>query len=222
LFALTQNPTSLEQEVFILPDWTICRVSGELEIKMDSPQKRDYATCLLSVLKPSSISLPVGIVAHRGDALCLVENDIGPQRTLGGRRINSHETNVQMILSWIDACVKRHDAACLPVPTKDLEEVRFIDVKSRQVVKYPGPDSDYIALSYVWGDVTQGVYKLGDILNPLPRTLEDAISFTKTLSKRYIWVDSLCIDQSDPQDKANQIDRMWSIQYTSTEVPTSR
>ncbi|KAF8864497.1 HET-domain-containing protein, partial [Acephala macrosclerotiorum] len=178
---------------------------------MDSPEKRDYATCLLSVLRPSSISLPVPVVAHRGDSLCLVENDIGPQRTLGGRKIDSHETKVDIILGWISACVKHHDAACLPVATKDLEEVRLIDVESRQVVKYPGLDCQYVALSYVWGDVTQGVYKLGDILHALPRTLEDAISFTKKLGKRYIWIDSLCIDQSDAQDKANQIDRMWSI-----------
>jgi hypothetical protein len=211
LFAITQNPSSAKQEVLLLPDWTICRVAGEMGIKMDSPEKQYYATCLLSVLKPSSIPLPVPVVAHRGDSLCLVESDIGPQRTLGGREIDSHETKVDMILGWINACVKNHDASCLPVPTTDLEEVRFIDVESRQVVKYPGPDCEYVALSYVWGDVTQGVYKLGDILHALPRTLEDAISFTKKLGKRHIWVDSLCIDQSDAQDKANQIDRMWSI-----------
>jgi hypothetical protein len=91
------------------------------------------------------------IVVHRGDALCLIENDIGTQRTLGGRRIDSRESNVDMILGWIKACAERHEAACLPVPTKDLEEVRLIDVESRQVVRYPGVDSEYIALSYVWG-----------------------------------------------------------------------
>jgi hypothetical protein len=63
----------------------------------------------------------------------------------------------------------------------------------------------------VWGDVTQSNYKLGDTLKALPRTLEDALSFSKKLGKRYIWIDSVCIDQSDEQDKANQIDRMWSI-----------
>ncbi len=57
LFAITQNPSSSEPEILLLPDWTICRVSGELGIKMDSPEKRDYATCLLSVLRPSSIAL---------------------------------------------------------------------------------------------------------------------------------------------------------------------
>lgn len=210
LFALTQNPSSSEQEVLLVPDWSICRLSGELGIKMDSSEKRNYATCLLSVLKPSSVPLPVPVVAHRGDALCILEEDVGTQRTLGGRRIDSHEMNVEMVIGWVESCMERHDVACLPVHTKNLEDVRLIDVTSRQVIKYPGK-CDYVALSYVWGDVTQENYKLGDFLGNLPRTLEDAINFTKRLGKQYIWVDSLCIDQSDERDKVNQIDRMWSI-----------
>ena len=211
LFAITQNPSSSDQEILLVPDWAICRVSGELGIKMDSPEKQDYATCLMSVLRPSSISLSVPVVAHRGDALCLVESDVRPERSLGGRRIDTHQINFEMILGWIDSCVKRHDESCVPVPTKDLEEVRLIDIESRQVVKYPGSNCEYVALSYVWGDVSQDHYKLGDVVSTVPRTLEDAFAFTKKLGKRYIWVDSLCIDQSDPQDKNNQIDRMWSI-----------
>jgi hypothetical protein len=89
LFAIIPNPSASEQEVLLLPDWTICRVSGELGIKMDSPEKQDYTTCLLSVLRPSSLSLDVPGLSHRGDALCMSENDIGPQRTLSGRRIDS-------------------------------------------------------------------------------------------------------------------------------------
>jgi len=104
-----------------------------------------------------------------------MERDVGPQRTLGGRRIDYHDTNVNMILDWISRCVKNHDGACLPVQTKDLEEIRLIDVDSRQVVKYLGPHCEYIALSYVWGDLTQGVYKLNDSLRGLPKTIEDAI-----------------------------------------------
>lgn len=212
LFWITPNPSSPDQEVLLLLDWTINRVAGELgAIRMDTPEKRAYGTCLLSVLKPSSISLPAGIVAHRGDALCIMENDITPERTLGGKLIDPYEINMHMILHWIASCMERHDEACLPVPTKDLEAIRLIDVESRQVVGYPGPDCEYVALSYVWGDVAQDHYKLGDTLNALPRTLEDSISFTRSLGKRYLWVDSLCIDQSDEEDKATQIDRMWSI-----------
>ncbi|PMD37141.1 HET-domain-containing protein, partial [Hyaloscypha variabilis F] len=94
---------------------------------------------------------------------------------------------------------------------KELEEIRLIEIESRKVVEYPGPECEYVALSYVWGGVTQGNYKLGNTLQTLPKTLEDALLFTRRLGKRYVWIDSVCIDQSDEKDKANQIDRMWSI-----------
>ncbi|KIN02953.1 hypothetical protein OIDMADRAFT_27430 [Oidiodendron maius Zn] len=211
IFAITPHPSSADQEIFLVPDWTISRLSGELgAVTMETPEKQQYATCLLSVLKPSSIPLSTRVTAHRGDALCLVD-DVRSDRTLGGRRINSRELNVELILNWVHACVKRHDEFCLPVPTKDLEEIRLVDIETRKVVKYPGSDCDYVTLSYVWGDVTQNHYKLGDIVKTLPKTLEDALSLTKKLGKRYTWIDSVCIDQSDDRDKANQIGRMCSI-----------
>ena len=212
LFAITPNPSSLEQQIFLIPDWTISRVSGEMGVvTFDAPEKREYATCLVSTLKPSSNPLPMQIVAHRGDALCWLENDVTPQRTLGGRQIDSNGIDIDMVLNWVQACVDRHDESCAPSATKALEQVRLIDIEARQVVPYPGPDCEYVALSYVWGDILQDHYKLGDTLNALPRTLEDALSFTKKLGKKYIWVDSLCIDQSDEEDKSNQINRMWAI-----------
>ncbi|KAN0099764.1 Heterokaryon incompatibility protein (HET) domain containing protein [Hyaloscypha variabilis] len=212
LFAITPHPSSVGQEIFLVPDWTISRVSGELgAVTMDSPEKRQYTSCLLSVLKPSTISLPTRVVAHRGDALCMLEKDIEPQATLGGRQIDSHNINVDLIHKWVEACAERHDESCLPTAMKELEEIRLIEIESRKVVEYPGPECEYVALSYVWGGVTQGNYKLGDTLQTLPKTLEDALLFTRRLGKRYVWIDSVCIDQSDEKDKANQIDRMWSI-----------
>lgn len=212
LFAITPHPSSVGQEIFLVPDWTISRVSGELgAVTMDSPEKRQYTTCLIPVLKPSSISLATRVVAHRGDALCMLEKDIEPQATLGGRQIDSHNINVDMIHKWVEACAERHDESCHPTAMKELEEIRLIEIESRKVVQYPGPECEYVALSYVWGGVTQGNYKLGDTLQTLPKTLEDTLSFTRNLGKRYVWIDSVCIDQSDEKDKANQIDRMWSI-----------
>jgi hypothetical protein len=121
------------QEIFLVPDWTISRVSGELgAVTMDSPEKRQYTTCLLPVLKPSSLSLATRVVAHRGDALCMLEKDIEPQATLGGRQIDSHNINVDMIHEWVEACAERHDESCLPTATRELEEIRLIEIESRK------------------------------------------------------------------------------------------
>ena len=43
LFALTPNPCSLEQEVVLVPDWTVLRITGEVPIALDEPSKRNYA-----------------------------------------------------------------------------------------------------------------------------------------------------------------------------------
>jgi hypothetical protein len=62
LFALTPNPSSADQEVLLIPDWTVCRISGETGIDLDTALERHYSTCLVVVLKPStleSIEFPV-------------------------------------------------------------------------------------------------------------------------------------------------------------------
>ncbi|PFH58076.1 hypothetical protein XA68_14195 [Ophiocordyceps unilateralis] len=77
-------------------------------------------------------------------------------------------------------------------PTK-LSVIRVIDVIDRRVVPCP-EDCDYLALSYVWGGVVPeaGALESGS----LPRTIEDAMTLTKALGRRFLWVDALCIDQS--------------------------
>lgn len=212
LWAIAPFPDSVDQKMLLIPDWTLNRVAGELgAVKMIHPDTRSYATCLLPILKPSTSTLPAGIIAHRGDALCLMETTSSLARTLGARRLESNRINIGLVENWIESCTQRHDAACWPVPTSDLYEIRLIDVRSRQVVEYPGDQCQYVALSYVWGNSTQDTYKLGDTVKELPRTLEDAISFTKQLGTHFLWIDSVCIDQSDNLDKTNQINRMWSI-----------
>jgi hypothetical protein len=49
----------------------------------------------------------------------------------------------------------------------------------------------------------------------LPQTFEDAISFTKPLGERYIWIDALCIPQHETDIKAQQISQMDQI-YSSS------
>lgn len=49
------------------------------------------------------------------------------------------------------------------------------------------------------------------MLGKVPQTIEDAITFTKDLGKRYIWAYSLCIDEKNDADKLQQIRKMWSV-----------
>lgn len=108
-------------------------------------------------------------------------------------------------------CDELHHITCRPLDSDDLLKIKLVDVETREIVMYPLPDGcDYVALSYVWGGVERRGYKLGDKLSSfdVPATLEDAIVVTRNLGKRYLWADSLCIDQGNKEEKAIQIPLM--------------
>lgn len=162
LFAMTPNPSTAEQEVILFPDWTMSRLAGEDGVPMDTEMKRRSATCLVVSLRPSSVNLPLPIVAHRGDALCLLNEDIQSPRALGGRRIERSRPRstsrlssrfsgrFDFVRSCIEQCAKKHGSACSPVLSReDLDGVRLLDVYSREIVPFPAHDVEYVALSYV-------------------------------------------------------------------------
>jgi hypothetical protein len=87
-------------------------------------------------------------------------------------------------------------------------------------------DHEFVALSYVWGDVMNGSKLIArnsnieDLHAPgslqsdcLPVTVEDAIISCRRLGERFLWVDVLCIVQDNKVDKHEQIKAMAKI-YT--------
>jgi hypothetical protein len=78
----------------------------------------------------------------------------------------------------------------------------------------------FIALSYVWGEVSGLQYtsmnkerlekpaSLEHLRGDLPLLVLDAIELVRKLGERYLWVDSLCIEQDNPTHKHNQISQM--------------
>ena len=211
-FALAPNASSLEQDVLLVPDWTLCRVAGEFGVVFDTVEKRQYATCLVIALHPSPISTSFAINAHRSDAICLLNTDLSVGRTLGGKKLDRDNTNMEMIHECIQRCTKLHGADCGPVLTGDLRQTRLFDIEQRKIVQFPDDiKHEYVAVSYVWGGTPAQSFKLGDKVGALPATLEDAASFTRALGHKHLWTDYLCIDQLDEHDKDDQIGRMWSI-----------
>ncbi|KAF2114566.1 heterokaryon incompatibility protein-domain-containing protein [Lophiotrema nucula] len=126
---------------------------------------------------------------------------------------------------WWNDCNTSHGAECgKNVGAKGLARestlsaisFRVIDCEARKVVKAP-PGCKYVALSYVWGSLpsTGIIQDIGkspkDTLSSVPKTIEDSIQVTKFLAMRYLWVDQFCIDQSDEEDKHQQIQQMDQI-----------
>lgn len=104
---------------------------------------------------------------------------------------------------------------------------RLIDVEEGRLVEKRDP-RDYVALSYVWGQLepaplrlykenlsalsqpsslnpTEGTQSVG---NRIPGTIADTIKLCRSIGRRYLWVDSLCIVQDDPDEKKRLIHGM--------------
>jgi hypothetical protein len=86
---------------------------------------------------------------------------------------------------------------------------------------YPEPFLDtpgllherYATLSHRWGGVTPARTTLDTIgskltLSSLPKTFQDAITITREMGLKYLWIDSLCIIQDSEEDWKRESRRM--------------
>lgn len=216
LFGLMPSPSSADQDVFLVPGWTIHRL--ECYVVIDE-QKRKYSKCLALILFPPPVPLQ-GIwfsqLAAEEDSLCLVENDETSDRPeLGGRLISRDTIDIARLQTWLQCCESKHPLSCAPIQSDLLRSIRLIEISHNadpQLVPYPVDGCDYMALSYVWGDTAKQSFQLGPLaLRTLPQTFQDAVTLTRLLGKKYIWIDFVCIDQFDEEDKKSQIAIMANI-----------
>ncbi|MCJ1320932.1 hypothetical protein MMC15_006273 [Xylographa vitiligo] len=77
----------------------------------------------------------------------------------------------------------------------------------------------YEALSYVWGDATtNGHIKCDGKVLPVTLNLKAALyQLRLTLADRWLWIDQLCINQGNLQERGKQVNMMRSI-YTTAET----
>ncbi|KAK4159876.1 heterokaryon incompatibility protein-domain-containing protein [Cladorrhinum sp. PSN259] len=93
----------------------------------------------------------------------------------------------------------------------------------RLVAPPPGTKGSYLTLSHRWGlkchlqttkanqdQLTKGIW-----FNSLPKTYRDAAIVAILLGYRYLWIDSLCIVQDDPDDWLRESARMSTIYRNS-------
>jgi hypothetical protein len=121
--------------------------------------------------------------------------------TMGGRVITPNLLNTGLVEDWLSSCWRLHGPDCKPQYSDELRHIRLIDVKDRIVVAHPPQPCEYIALRYVWGNKERKSFRLGSRVETPPQTIEDAMTCTRILGKQYPWVDAVCIDQLDEEDK---------------------
>ncbi|KAH7383880.1 heterokaryon incompatibility protein-domain-containing protein [Pyrenochaeta sp. MPI-SDFR-AT-0127] len=143
-----------------------------------------------------------------------------PPRT--SNSILGSETNMSIIERWMQKLpslpnVSNISALQAPARLIDVQnhhELRIVETSSLQ-----RSDQNFAALSYVWGtnqtfvllNTTKDLLATGFHVEQLPRTIQDAVTVTRRVGLRYLWVDALCIMQDSNEDKARELPKMRLI-----------
>ena len=110
---------------------------------------------------------------------------------------------------------------------KDRKEIRLLRVSAAQANRdesrlyctleqafldeLPGPK--YETISYCWGDasVKQSIYLNGEE-TMIPASAEAALRCMRLpYGERVLWIDAVCINQADPDERGHQVQMMYSI-----------
>ncbi|RAR12861.1 HET-domain-containing protein [Stemphylium lycopersici] len=167
-----------------------------------------------------------------------IECSLDPQ-TFCGRRIGPL-VDFSLIRGWLKTCTRSHqgrehkepqketdqvdspESDCRPNRRESIPDFRLVDVHKRCVVR-ANPAEDYAALSYVWGNAkrlllcesTQDWLSTPGALSPdedrIPQTFKDTLKVAETLGISHVWIDALCINQTDMKQVESHMNAMGSI-----------
>jgi Heterokaryon incompatibility protein (HET) len=189
-------------------------------------------TCLVYIER-ASLTMPFVIYDSKG--MTLLSSEEGHYRITGYLVYPSPVTlplntfgdeNRATFRSWYNDCLTRHNCGSAAIsiswtPTRLLD----LGTSTSSEWKLCIPKLDrtlvpqYTTMSYRWGDgqflkLTSRLmdsFRSGKLIKSLPRAFQDAISVTKDLGIRFLWIDALCIIQDDEDDFHNECAQMSNI-----------
>jgi Heterokaryon incompatibility protein (HET) len=160
---------------------------------------------------------------NTGFAATAMPTTIGPVKEVS--EISSSDACFRLAFSWLQTCVQSHPS-CRPKTLPPLP-TRVINVgkgggQDPFLFESNGQLGQYVALSYCWGDPrihnvlkttseTFENHKRCIEFASLPKTLQDAVTITRWLGLKYLWIDALCIIQGDGDDWARESGKMCDI-----------
>lgn len=145
------------------------------------------------------------------------------------RELDSHTGSAQNIVlakRWLKACQEHHNCSNFAMGMDEGTPTRLLDLQApglgddlRLHQTTPAEKTQYATLSHRWGTTPLTTTTVSDLqqrltriyLESLPKTFREAISFTRDMGIRYLWIDSLCIVQDSKDDKDRKIPKMASI-----------
>lgn len=133
-------------------------------------------------------------------------------------RIIEPLVSFELIKEWLSFCRNHHSRSCIPsensVPVSSIRFFKLIDCETRRIVSVT--DQPYTTLSYVWGPVSATAFS-EFLPTDLPKTIQDAITVTRELGFRYLWIDRFCINQQVQAEIDEQVPKMDLI-YNNSEL----
>ncbi|KAF1962713.1 HET-domain-containing protein, partial [Byssothecium circinans] len=154
-----------------------------------------------------------------GHLFCLKED--AHDDSLFKPRIPGQNAALSQVKNWLDFCASHH-SLCQNRESQ-VTGLKLLDCETYDVVPAP-TNANYVALSYVWGTTVSDSeapameYDGAHTLDPrITKTIRDAATAAKGLGYKYLWVDKLCIDQGNAEEKHHQISKMDSI-YGSADM----
>jgi hypothetical protein len=145
---------------------------------------------------------------------------------------------LETIRLWKSECEKSHPKCRIQLEGKYDANHQRLPTRLIDVGLDDGPDpprlvltsalstseTSYITLSHCWG-TTPGTTSSTTIANlkdrlqnlpELPFTFQQAIALARYINIRYLWIDSICIVQDDPEDVRSEFSTMASVYGNAT------
>ena len=128
---------------------------------------------------------------------------------------------VEQIRAWISECESSHEDCELSGARIGPKRRLFIGHRLVKLVPLDGRlNYQYVALSHCWGgedtapttdDNLHDRITSGEPVENLPQTFQDSIQLASKLGINYIWIDALCINQTDEQELEDECRIMGSV-----------
>lgn len=131
--------------------------------------------------------------------------------------------HLSILRQWLSHCDSQHTCCksleTSHMPTRLIEVGAENDPMVRLYETRPDDSVKYVALSHAWGAGPHFCTTLANIesqrrympLDILPMTYQDAITVTRRLDIRYLWIDAICIIQGDGGDFDMEAKRMEDV-----------
>ena len=124
-------------------------------------------------------------------------------------RVLESQADLGTVRRWLEFCLDHHGETCEPTDTRPIPDLHVVDCNTGLVVSAES-GCKYLAMSYVWGTAPSKELKAGESLlaGSTPILIRDALSATKRMGYRYLWIDRYCIPQEEGKERHSQIQQM--------------